>query len=207
MGQPRFGMYGGGFDPPHNAHVALARAAIAQLQLDRLLIVPTGDAYHKVRTLSAGKHRRAMCELAFADLPAVQISDVELARSGSSYSADTLEILHAAHPDAQWFMIIGADQALAFHRWHRWADVLQQATVVVAARSTTPGEEAAWRASDPLPGTGVAASAVRVLDFAAMDCSASAIRRHAAAGLPVTRWVPAPVARYIDTHDLYQTKT
>ena len=205
--KPQLGMYGGGIDPPHNAHGALARAAITQLRLDRLFVVPTGDAYHKVGTLSAGVHRRAMCELAFADLPAVTVSGVELARSGSSYSFDTLAVLRAAHPGARWFLIIGADQALAFRHWYRWADILQQTTVAIAARPAPADDDAAWRASDPLPGTGVAVSDVRILDFAAMDCSASAIRCLAGAGESVARWVPAPVARYIDTHHLYLSKT
>ncbi|MGA1168233.1 MAG: adenylyltransferase/cytidyltransferase family protein, partial [Burkholderiaceae bacterium] len=62
------GIYGGAFDPPHQAHVALAQAALAQLALDQLYIVPTGDAWHKTRPLSAAAHRLRMAELAFADL-------------------------------------------------------------------------------------------------------------------------------------------
>ena len=71
----RAGMFGGAFDPPHRAHVALARAAIAQLRLDRLFVVPTGDAWHKARTLTAAAHRLAMTRLAFAGIAQVRVDD------------------------------------------------------------------------------------------------------------------------------------
>lgn len=206
-GKPRLGLYGGGFDPPHNAHVALARAAIAQLRLDHLVVVPTGDAYHKARTLSPGRHRLAMCELAFAGLPQVSVSDIELQRAGSSFTFDTLSALRRAQPGGHWFLLMGADQAQLFHRWHRWAGILQQATPAIAVRPDLAGQGPGWRTDDPLPGTGVPAAAVRLLDFPAMDCSASMIRARAAAGQSIAAWVPAAVARYIDTHTLYQSET
>lgn len=202
----RIGMYGGGFDPPHNAHVALARAATAQLRLDRLFVVPTGDAYHKDRSLSAGAQRLALCRLAFSDVPGVVVSDVELTRSGSSYTFDTLSVLRRTEPEADWFLLMGADQARLFCQWHRWAEILQQATPVIAVRPETDGGDPAWRADDPLPGTGTPAAAVRLLDFPAMDCSASCIRAHAASGRSIAPWVPASVARYIEVHHLYQSE-
>ena len=71
----RIGLFGGAFDPPHRAHRALAEAAIGQLSLDRLHILPTGQAWHKSRTLTDGVHRLAMCQLTFGDLPAVRVDD------------------------------------------------------------------------------------------------------------------------------------
>lgn len=203
--KPRLGLYGGGFDPPHKAHVALAAAAIEQLRLDKLVVMPTGDAYHKARTLSAGAHRLAMCELAFAGLPQVTVSDMELRRRGSSFTYDTLHALRQAQPGAHWFLLMGADQAQVFHRWHRWADILQQATLAIAVRPDPSNQESGWRADDPLPGTGVPAAGVKLLDFPAMDCSASRIRESVAGGQAVDAWVPQAVARYIDAHHLYST--
>ena len=126
MLQPlRIGLFGGAFDPPHDAHLALARAAIDQLALDRLHVLPTGDAWHKSRPLSPGADRLAMCRLAFADLPRVRVDDRELRRDGATYTIDTLAELHAEEPAAQLFLVIGADQAAAFHRWRRAADILR----------------------------------------------------------------------------------
>ena len=76
MAQPRrVGLFGGAFDPPHCAHVAIARAALDQLALDELRIIPTGVAWHKSRSLSPAADRLAMVRLAFADLPGIVIDE------------------------------------------------------------------------------------------------------------------------------------
>ena len=78
----RIGVFGGAFDPPHNAHIALARAAIEQFALGALHIVPTGQAWHKARALSASSHRLAMARLAFEDIPRIVVDERELQRTG-----------------------------------------------------------------------------------------------------------------------------
>ena len=74
----RIGLFGGAFDPPHNAHVALAQAALTQLSLNVLHVLPTGDAWHKPRDLTPGFHRLAMCQQAFESFPNVVVDDLEL---------------------------------------------------------------------------------------------------------------------------------
>ena len=81
-------LWGGAFDPPHNAHVAMAEAALVQFQLDHLHIVPTGDAWHKPRALSGATHRAQMARLAFGHLAGVTVNEVELQRQGPSYTID-----------------------------------------------------------------------------------------------------------------------
>ncbi len=96
--QPRrIGLLGGAFDPPHRAHQALARAAIEQMQLSELRILPTGQAWHKARPLSPAPHRLAMARLAFEGLPQATVDDRELRREGPTYTVDTLREL-AAEP-------------------------------------------------------------------------------------------------------------
>ena len=80
----RIGVFGGAFDPPHNAHVALAQAALEQFGLDMLYVIPTGQAWHKARVLSAPEHRLAMTRLAFAGMPRVRVDERELQRAGPS---------------------------------------------------------------------------------------------------------------------------
>ena len=206
MLQPlRIGLFGGAFDPPHDAHLALARAAIDQLALDRLHVLPTGDAWHKSRPLSPGADRLAMCRLAFADLPRVRVDDRELRRDGATYTIDTLAELHAEEPAAQLFLVIGADQAAAFHRWRRAADILRLATVLIAVRADPSGASAIFDPNNPLPGMAVDAARVQALRLPAMPHSATAERGLVAAGQPVGHLVPAPVAGYIATHHLYQS--
>ncbi|HRL36310.1 MAG TPA: nicotinate-nucleotide adenylyltransferase [Ottowia beijingensis] len=200
----RIGLFGGAFDPPHDAHVALARAAIDELQLDRLHIAPTGDAWHKTRPLSPGVHRLAMCRLAFADVPKVLVDDRELLRDGPTYTIDTLTELRAEYPGAALFLQIGADQAAAFHTWRRAADILQIATLSIAFRADLAGAEATFDLKNTLPGLRPDAGRVRVLSLPAMPHSATDVRRRVAAGQPIGHLVPAPVAGYIADHHLYQ---
>jgi len=171
----RIGVYGGAFDPPHQAHRVLAQAAIEQLKLDLLLILPTGQAWHKARPLTRAEPRLNMCLLAFGDLPHTRIDPRETRRSGPSYTADTLTELRHEWPGAQLFLILGADQLLAFKTWMRWPEVLQIARLAVANRATHIGEDAldsAHREADlssvdtpfvllDMPLTNISATAVR----------------------------------------------
>ena len=143
MAQPRrVGMFGGAFDPPHWAHRALAETALTQLGLDVLHILPTGHAWHKSRILSSAEDRVAMCELAFGDLPDVRLDPREIQREGPSYTADTLRELQREYPQAELFLVLGADQLLSFKSWVRWQEVLELATLAVANRATNIGADA-----------------------------------------------------------------
>ncbi len=131
----RIGLYGGAFDPPHLAHVLLAQASVAQYALDTLLILPTGQAWHKSRSLTAAEHRLAMVRLAFADVPQAYIDPRETLRSGPTYTFDTLSEIKAENPDAELYLLMGEDQLAAFPQWHRSVDILHLATLLVALRA------------------------------------------------------------------------
>jgi len=191
-------MFGGAFDPPHNAHVALADAAVRQLGLSLLYVFPTGDAWHKARTLTAGAHREAMARLAFAGVPSVRVDGRELARGGPTYTVDTLRELHAAHPADELCLLMGEDQAAGFERWHRWQEIAALAVLAVAEREHGGGDGMALLKA--LPGVRVEA-----LQLPPMPESATAIRARLAAGQNITQLVPAPVASYIAQHNLYQS--
>ena len=201
--RPRIGIFGGAFDPPHNAHVALAQAALAQLQLAELRIFPTGQAWHKARALSAADHRLAMARLAFADLPGTVVDARELRRTGPSYTLDTLRELHDEQPDAQLVLILGADQGRALPTWNGWRDIVSLAIISIAHRASPTGAAGRF---DPetLPGL-PAGGRFEALEFAPIELSATEIRARAAQGLDIARLVPPAVARYIDQHHLYVT--
>jgi nicotinate-nucleotide adenylyltransferase len=188
-------MFGGAFDPPHRAHVALAQAAVSQLALDRLLILPTGDAWHKARSLSAPEHRLAMARLAFEGLPGTIVDNRELQRSGATYSVDTLRELQAEHPGAQLYLVMGEDQAQGFSRWHAWEEVARLAVLCVAGRGN--GEGLAALAA--LPGV-----RVQALQLPQMPESATEIRTRLTGGQDIADLVEPAVARYIETHHLYE---
>lgn len=191
-------MFGGAFDPPHAAHVALARAAIGQLRLDALHVLPTGDAWHKERTLSPAAHRLAMAQLAFSAIPGVVLDDRELKRTGPTYSIDTLRELQREHPGAQLVLVMGEDQAAGFTRWHAWADIVQLAVLGVAGRGEAVAD--AITALEGLPG-----ARVERLQLPRMPESATEIRARLTAGQDSAGLVDPAVASYIDRHHLYRT--
>lgn len=198
-GARRLGLFGGAFDPPHVAHRAIAMAALQQLGLERLYVVPTGRAWHRCSpALTDGAHRLAMVRLAFAGLMRVTVDDCELQREGPSYTIDTLTALQQANPGSDWTLVIGGDQARAFGRWHRWQELAGMVTVAVALR---PDLGADTQAAQDLREQGVRVVALRV---APMAVSASAVRQAVAAGQDVAPLVGCDVARYIEQHQLYR---
>ncbi|SFM43020.1 nicotinate (nicotinamide) nucleotide adenylyltransferase [Variovorax sp. OV329] len=199
----RIGVFGGAFDPPHNAHLALARCALQQLALDELRVIPTGQAWHKARVLSPAEHRLAMARLAFGELPGVVVDEREIRRSGPSYTLDTLRELRQEHPGAQLLLILGADQGAALPSWHGWQEILEMAVVALAQRPDPDRPDAGF---DPatLPDLPAGARFARI-ELPAMDLSATEIRLQAGHGKDVSLLVPPAVARYIDLHHLYRS--
>jgi len=195
MSVRRAGVFGGSFDPPHRAHLALARSALEHLALDEVRWLPAGLQWQKTRRPSPAHDRRAMVALAIEGEPRFVLDDRELARSGPSYTVDTLRELHAG-PPADWFLLLGQDQYANLHTWHEWPALLQLATLAVASRDGVVPAPAAPLAAVP--------HRMVVLPMPRMDVSATAVRRRAAAGADVGDMVPAAVARYIDRHRLYR---
>jgi nicotinate-nucleotide adenylyltransferase len=199
LGGQRVGILGGAFDPPHLAHLALARSAVEHLQLNELRLVPTGQAWHKPRALTAASHRLAMARLAFANLPGALVDARETQRNGPSYTVDTLREMRTEMPGAAFFLIIGADQARALAAWHAWQEIVQSATICVADRADLSS------ASDEFDAKVSNQSRFRHIKMPAMNLSATDIRARIAAQQDVTDLVCEPVARYIADHHLYQT--
>ncbi len=193
----RFGVFGGAFDPPHLAHVALARVAIEQLELDALWVIPTGQAWHKTRTLSPVEHRLNMAKLAFSSDSKVFVDDRETRRAGPTYTIDTLNALKAEKPRADLFLIIGADQARSLTTWHRWQEVMQSATICVAGRDNSSLPDGEFAPSNALEGEFLR------LRMPSNPVSATAIRARVAHHEPIAALVGEPVARYIAQHHLY----
>jgi nicotinate-nucleotide adenylyltransferase len=193
----RLGIYGGAFDPPHLAHEALARAAIEQYDLDELRILPTGQAWHKSRSLTAAEHRIAMAELAFADLPQARIDDRETLRSGATYTIDTLNELQAENPQAELFVLMGQDQLQFFPQWHRNEEILQIATLLVAKRADSTG------ASGSKDQKNQAKIGYQTIRMPASPISATQIRHLSQQQQTIDHLVKPAVARYIDAHRLY----
>jgi nicotinate-nucleotide adenylyltransferase len=195
-GARRIGLFGGSFDPVHNAHLALARTALHELQLDRLLWVPAGNPWQKARALAPAGHRLAMLQAATDGEPRFSIDEIEFKREGPSYTLDTVRELRSATPGAQWYLVIGQDQYRNLHTWHGVRQLLQWVTLAVAQRPGT--------AADADADACVRAAARVALALPVMDISATDIRARLAAGQDVSSLVPPAVAQYIHQHGLYR---
>jgi nicotinate-nucleotide adenylyltransferase len=195
VGLKRLGLFGGTFDPPHNAHLALARAALDEFALDALHWIPAGQPWQKARQITAAVHREAMVRAAIAGEPRFELDRIELERPGLSYTLDTVQALRAQHAGAALFLIIGADQYAGLHTWQHWQELLGLVTLAVANR---PGVM-------PPVDAEVLRTPHRVVPLPMLDISATDIRARVARGLPVDSLVPPAVARYIKSHALYRT--
>ena len=198
----RIGIFGGAFDPPHNAHVALAQVALAELELDALHVIPTGQAWHKARTLSAAEHRLAMARLAFQNVPRVVVDDREIKRAGPTFTVDTLQALQAENPGAQLYLVMGADQFAAFKQWHQWQEIMQIAIICIADRARFD-----W-SREQFESLNQPENRILMLQMPSMPVSATQIRQLIAGGLgenqASTDLLPAMVASYIAKHQLYK---
>jgi nicotinate-nucleotide adenylyltransferase len=189
----RVGIFGGSFDPVHNAHVALARVALTQLGLDEVRWVPASQAWQKSRTMTPAADREAMVRLAIAGEPRFVLERCELARGGNSFTLDTVKELRAAEPGTEWFLILGQDQYAGLHTWRDWRELVGLVTLVIA-----PRPDAAT--VDPQ----VANTPHRTVELPLMKDSSTDIRELLAAGESIEALVPPAVARYIEQHHLYQ---
>ena len=188
----RLGILGGTFDPVHCGHLLLARYVLEALALDRVLFVPAAEPPHKSEVPTLPGHRWRMVCAAVEGHDRLEASDLELRRPGVSYTVDTLRRLRDERPEAERFLIIGADNVPELDDWHDPEGILDLATVVAGTRVE----------SEALP-SGAFADRIDRVDTPVFDISSTEIRRRVRAGRPVRCLVPESVERYIADHGLY----
>lgn len=171
----RVAILGGSFDPPQLAHVAIARHVIQQKWADEVWVIPcAGHPFGK--NLAPFEDRMAMCRLAFKGIPGVIVNDIEQHLPQPSYTVQTLRHLSEKFHH-EWLLVVGADVAAEMSQWKESAALAQLAQLLVIPRG--PGS--------PVP-----------------DVSATEVRKRLHQGDDVTSLVPAPVAQYIQSHQLYR---
>jgi nicotinate-nucleotide adenylyltransferase len=216
------GILGGTFNPPHLGHLALARRALEQLGLQRVVLMPAHTSPHKVAAPDPGpEHRLRMCRLLVGGVAGVSACALEIERGGASFTVDTLTAIHASHPDAELTFIVGADTASTLPAWREPARLLELAGLAVAAREGTTragvlqslrsiGAASTGAAVEAQPASESGADgrggpqSIRFLDLPVIDVSSSAARQRVANGEPIEDLVGAEVAAYIAEQGLYR---
>jgi nicotinate-nucleotide adenylyltransferase len=199
----RIGVFGGSFDPIHNAHLIVARVALEQLELDRLLfMVAASQPFKQGRHVADAAARLHMVALAVAGIPDFIADDRELRRPPPSYTVDTLRELRAEQPDAELVLVMGADVASGMDDWHETEAIGTLAKLAVCDRF--PPRSAGIKAS---PGPWVTAGLNYGLQVPGLDISSTIVRARAAAGKSLAGWVPSAVADYIVASRIYRSGT
>lgn len=135
-------VYGGTFDPPTRAHVELPLAVVGAIEADHLLVIPAAASPFKPDgPIASDDQRLQMLRFAFAGMPAVTITSMEIERGGASYTVDTLRELKQRHPAITFRLIIGADQAASFHRWREAGAIIEAAEPAVMLRGNEESAE------------------------------------------------------------------
>ena len=186
MAQP-VGILGGTFDPVHNAHLAIARAALAQAGVAKILWIPTGAPGYREPPVAPARERIAMLKLALTGESRYAIDERELRPQASGFTFDSISSLKNENPGSRFLLIMGADQYEKRASWHRWADIEQLCDIGVCAR---PGVKLDGKA--------------KAIPMIPMDISASDIRARLARGDDVSPMLPAPVLGYIRKQGLYR---
>jgi len=191
----RLGIFGGSFDPPHIGHLIVADDAAAALSLDRILFVPVGTHPLKQARIEApGDLRLEMVEAATAASESFEPDGRELQRPGPSYTVDTVSELQAENPDADLFLLVGADVVAEFHRWRRLHEIASRARIAVMSRADAPAVEA----SVDVP--------LETVEVTHVAISSSDVRQRVRTGKAYRYLVPSPVYDIIERRSLYRNR-
>lgn len=196
----RIAMFGGSFNPVHNAHILLSQRAVREIGIDKVLIVPTFFTPLKDNgAMASAEDRLNMCRLAFESVETAYVDDVEIRRGGKSYTADTLEFFHGRFEKAGLYLIVGADMFMTLQKWHKAEEIFKLAKII-----TVPRDENHLRQLK---------TQEKYLESLGADCillkepimtlSSTEIRNKIRTGADITGLMPESVISYIRTNNLY----
>lgn len=194
----RIGILGGTFDPPHIAHLALAHAAIEQLDLEEVIFMPVAKNPLKHKAMASPKQRLAMTSLLIEGEPKLAVSDLEISRGGQSYAVDTLEELQAAQPAEYWF-IVGADALKDLAQWKNPERLLRLCRIAAALRPPFSETQMVARIPEEFR------DRVDFVTMPPMEVASFDIRDRLAREKPVKPMIPDSVLDYIRQNNLYRS--
>lgn len=189
MTRLKIGILGGSFNPIHHAHLRNAQWVLEQFNLDKILFMPSGQpAYQTTKVLESGKHRSKMVELAIQGNLHFEMNTLEVDNEGVHYTFNTVNELKKIYPNADFYMIIGADMVDILHTWYRIDELSQMITFIGITRQGYTLESSVPFIACELP---------------LLEISSSQIRRRIRDKKSVHYLMPNQVIRYIEEEGLY----
>ena len=189
------GIFGGTFNPPHLGHLIVIENVRDQLNFDKILFIPSANPPHKNDpSLAQASSRLAMVQLAIRDRKEFEVSDIEVARGGTSYSIDTINALSGLFPGAHLSLIIGVDNLMEFGSWKSPHDILAKADLIVMSRSGFSFNDA----------KNEFARSAQFVNVPVIGISGTDIRRRVKLGRSIHYLVPPSVEEYIRRSGLYK---
>ena len=198
----KIGIFGGAFNPVHNGHIKLAENYFNELELDKLIFIPTAVPPHKASSnLVPAQMRLDMLKLAIGDNKNFDISLIEFERDGKSYTYDTLKQLEKKYHGCEFYLIIGADQFLSFHLWYKWQDILKMVTLCTAARENEEEKQKIKEYAQRLEG--MDDGKFYLLKAPVIRVSSSEVREKLSMGTDISDLVNEKVYNYIIEKGIY----
>ena len=200
--QVAVGLMGGSFDPIHLGHILVAEQARAALSLQQVLFLPSGRPPHKAHLGASAAQRLEMTRLAVRELPWAQPCDIVVFREGTIYTVDTLELLHARMPSANFIYIIGADTLVDLPNWR---NILKVCTLCdfVCVRRPGVGSDTVERALERMYSE--YHKQVQLISASGPDISSTEVRARIAQGRSTAGLLPESVRSYIEKENLYRS--
>lgn len=198
----KIGILGGTFDPVHFGHLSIAKQAIEELALDKLIVVPSKLQPFKLDVpVTIGMHRIEMLKLAFDGFEKVTISNYELDKNEVSYTINTLQAFKKKYPDSELWFLLGTDSFLKIEIWKNAKDLLSQFNLIVGVRPGYKDEELDIQIKhlEKTYGTEIYRLSNEKLDISSTD-----IRNSISQGKAIDKLVPLVVERYITEYALYK---
>jgi nicotinate-nucleotide adenylyltransferase len=189
----RWGLLGGAFDPPHNAHLALAKSALAHGRVDGVSFLVSAVPPHKNQPQASFADRLAMLELHVAGTAGLVISDIEKEVEEPGYTVRVVEELIRRYPQVEFSLIIGSDNVAILEQWNEVERLLQLVTLIIAQRTGLEAEiPEKWR------------SRIRTVPLDPYTVSSAELRKKISDGESIAGLTSSAVIDYIQTHRLYR---
>jgi nicotinate-nucleotide adenylyltransferase len=201
-------LFGGTFNPIHNAHLAISRSAADQLDIDRLIFIPSAKPPHKLGIdVASFGDRRSMCNIATFEDESCRVCDCEFFRDGPRFTIDTVNHMRFVfRVEDEIFWLIGADTIKELPSWHKINELASICTFVTACRSDHSSTDLS--PLDPiLSSDQIDVIKNNMVDTPSLDISSTYIRECVSKDLPIDHLVPPDVDVYIKSNFLYREES